>query len=71
MCEWVEIQAADIRDVDRHTAAAQSGEWPAPPDNIKKGGLPDKTRSRARASLRDTRDRPPVDLKWSGGKAGS
>lgn len=71
MCEWIEIQAADIRDVDRHTAAAQSGEWPAPPDNIKKGGLPDKTRGRARASLRDTRGLPPVDLKWSGGKAGS
>jgi DNA replication protein DnaC len=71
MCDWVEIQGADIRDADRHAAAAQSGEWPAPPDNIKKGGLPDKTRGRARAGLRDTRDRPPVDLKWSGGKAGS
>ena len=55
MCDWVEIQAADIRDVDRHSAAAQSGQWPAPPDNIKKGGLPDKTRSRARANLRETR----------------
>lgn len=71
MCDWVEIQAADIRDVDRHSAAAQSGQWPAPPDNIKKGGLPDRARSRARANLRETSDRPPVDLKWSGGKAGS
>ena len=68
MCDWVEIQGADIRDVDRHSAAAQSGEWPAPPENIKKAGLPDKTRARARATLRD---RPAVDLKWSGGKAGS
>jgi DNA replication protein DnaC len=71
MCEWVEIQGADIRDADRHSAAARIGEWPAPPDNIKKGGLPDKSRSRARANLRDTRDRPSADLKWSGGKAGS
>jgi DNA replication protein DnaC len=69
MCDWIEIQAADIRDADRHTAAAQIGEWPAPPDNIKKGGLPDKTRGRARAGLRDPR--ASVDLRWSGGKAGS
>lgn len=68
MCDWIEIQGADIRDVDRHTAAARLGEWPAAPDNIKKSGLPDKTRGRARASLRE---RAPVDLKWSGGKAGS
>lgn len=67
MCDWVEIQAADLRDVDRHTAAAQSGQWPAAPESIKKG-LPDKTRGRARASLRE---RGPADLKWSGGKAGS
>jgi DNA replication protein DnaC len=68
MCEWVEIQGADIRDVDRHTAAARMGEWPTPPENIKKGGLPEKTRGRARAGLRD---RSHDDLKWSGGKAGS
>ena len=68
MCDWVEIQAADIRDTDRHAVAARTGEWPAAPDNIKKGGLPDKTRGRARATLRD---RLPVDLKWPGGKAGS
>jgi DNA replication protein DnaC len=68
MCDWIEIQGADIRDADRHLAAARSGEWPAAPENIKKSGLPDKTRGRARANLRD---RPPVDLKWSGGKAGS
>jgi DNA replication protein DnaC len=68
MCDWIEIQGADIRDADRHTAAARSGEWPAPPDNIKKAGLPEKPRGRARATLRD---RPMVDLKWSGGKAGT
>ena len=68
MCDWVEMQGADIRDADRNRAAAQSGEWPAAPENIRKPGLPDKTRARARATLRD---RPPVDLKWSGGKAGS
>jgi DNA replication protein DnaC len=68
MCDWIEILGADIRDADGHTAAARSGEWPTPPENIKRSGLPAKTQARARATLRD---RPAVDLKWSGGKAGS
>lgn len=68
MCDWIEIQGADIRDVDRHTAAARMGEWPSPPENVRKSGLPDKTRGRARASLRE---RPLFDLKWPGGRAGS
>jgi DNA replication protein DnaC len=67
MCEWVEILGSDTRDKDRDAAAARSGEWPAAPD-IKRGGLPDKTRGRARATLRD---KTSVDLKWTGGKAGS
>jgi DNA replication protein DnaC len=68
MCDWVEIQATDIRDPERHAAAAESGRWPAPPDNIKKGGLPGKSRGQLRAQLRDKKN---VDLKWSGGRAGS
>jgi DNA replication protein DnaC len=68
MCEWVEIQGPDIRDIDRHTAAAESGRWPAAPDNIKKGNLPGKARGQARAQLRD---KGSADLKWTGGKAGS
>jgi DNA replication protein DnaC len=68
MCEWVEIQGPDIRDVDRDRAAAETGQWPAPPDNIKKGGLPGRARGQVRAQLRDKGD---ADLKWSGGKAGS
>jgi len=68
MCDWVEMGGADSRDADRHSAAARVGEWPAPPPSLRRSSLPDKTRARARANLRD---RPPVDLKWSGGKAGS
>jgi DNA replication protein DnaC len=68
MCEWVEIQGPDIRDIDRHTAAAESGRWPAAPDNIKKGNLPGKARGQVRAQLRD---KGSADLKWTGGKAGS
>jgi DNA replication protein DnaC len=68
MCEWVEIQGPDIRDVGRDAAAAESGQWPVAPDNIKKGGLPGKSRGQARAYLRDTGQ---LDLKWTGGKAGT
>ena len=68
MCEWVQIEGADERDKDREAAAARAGEWPAPPDNIKKPGLPQRTRGQARANVRD---RGPADLKWTGGKAGS
>jgi DNA replication protein DnaC len=72
MCDWVHIQGADIREVGRDASADAIASWqrssPGSPENIKKSTLPDKTRGRARATLRD---RPPVDLKWSGGKAGS
>jgi len=68
MCEWVEILGTDIRDPDRHTAAAEAGQWPTPPDNIKKGNLPGKTRGQVRAQLKD---KGAADLKWTGGKAGS
>lgn len=68
MCEWVEIQGPDIRDIGRDAAAAESGRWPVAPDNIRKTGLPGKARGQARARLRD---RGPADLKWTGGKAGS
>jgi hypothetical protein len=67
MCDWVEIQGADIRDTDRHSAAAERGQWPEPPASVK-GGLPGKSRGQARARLRDKEH---ADLKWSGGKAGS
>jgi DNA replication protein DnaC len=68
MCEWVEIQGPDIRDVGRDAAAAESGQWPVAPDNIKKGGLPGKSRGQARAQLRGQGQ---LDLKWTGGKAGT
>ena len=45
-----------------------AGQWPTPPDNIKKGALPGKSRGQVRAQLRD---KGAADLKWTGGKAGS
>jgi DNA replication protein DnaC len=68
MCEWVRIQSADIRDPGRAAAAAEAGQWPTPPDNIKKGALPGKTRGQVRAQLKD---KGAADLKWTGGKAGT
>lgn len=67
MCEWIQIDGADGRDHDREAAAARTGQWPNPPDNIKKAGLPGRTRGQARAQIRERG----ADLKWTGGKAGS
>jgi DNA replication protein DnaC len=72
MCDWVEVQGPDRREVGPEATAERIGDWkrtsPASPDNLKKSGLPEKTRGRARASLRQS---GPIDLKWTGGKAGT
>jgi DNA replication protein DnaC len=72
MCDWVSIQGADVRETGPDPSADTIANWqrrsPGSPENVKPSSLPDKTRSRARANLRD---RPASDLKWSGGKAGS
>jgi hypothetical protein len=73
MCDWVEMSGADFREVGPHASAEKIGQWqsdsPASPENLKRsGGLPPKTKSMARARLKD----PSVaELKWPGGRAGS
>jgi DNA replication protein DnaC len=69
MCHWVEVLGPDIRDQERLSAAARSGQLPPDPSNIKKKGLPSKVSGMAVARLRD--DRGQLDLKWTGGKGGS
>lgn len=69
MCHWIEVQGPDIRDQERVSAAARTGRLPVDPTNIKKKGLPQKTGGMAVAKLRD--ERPRLDLKWPGGRAGS
>src|SRR6188472_3957686 len=70
MCEWVEVQGADIRDVDRITTAAKTGHLPEPPERLtRKGPLPGKSSGMARARLKDSGTQ--FELNWSGGKAGS
>ena len=70
MCEWVDVQGTDNRDVERITAAAKSGHLPELPERItKKGPLPGKSGGMARARLKDSGTQ--FELNWSGGKAGS
>jgi DNA replication protein DnaC len=74
MCDWVEIQGADVREVGPHASAEKIADWqkksPASPQNVKKSSsLPPKTKGQARARLRDSGVQ--YELNWSGGKAGS
>ena len=69
MCEWVEVQGADIRDVDRITNAAKTGQMPETPERLTKKNLPGKSGGMARARLKDSGVQ--YELNWSGGKAGS
>jgi DNA replication protein DnaC len=74
MCDWVEIQGADVREVGPHATAEKIADWqkksPASPQNVKKSSsLPPKSKGMARARLKDPG--LPYELNWSGGKAGS
>jgi len=74
MCDWVEIQGVDIREVGSNASAAAIEQWhresPAPKDHLRRSGeRPGKPKGMARASLRDRG--PAGDLKWPGGRAGS
>lgn len=73
MCDWVEIQGVDVREVGPHASPDEIQRWqkqsPASPDNLRRsGGLPDKSKSMARARLRD---QTPAELNWPGGRAGT
>lgn len=70
MCDWVEIQGADVREVGPHASAEEIASWqkrsPASPENVRRS-LPPKAKGLARARLREAAP----ELKWSGGKAGT
>lgn len=74
MCDWVEIQGADIREVGPDASPDDIARWkatsPASPENADKSAkLPSRARGQARAQLRPGKG--DADLKWTGGKAGS
>lgn len=74
MCEWVEIQGADIREVGPHASANGIAQWkatsPASPENVDRAAkLPPRARNQARAQLRASKG--DGELKWTGGKGGT
>jgi DNA replication protein DnaC len=74
MCDWVEIQGADIREVGPDASPDDIARWkatsPASPENVDKASkLPTRARSQVRAQLRPSKG--DADLKWTGGKGGS
>ncbi len=74
MCDWVEIQGVDVREVGPNASADAIARWqrssPASPENVDKTSkLPPRAKSQARAQLRGPRT--DNELKWSGGKGGS
>jgi len=73
MCDWIEIQGADVREVGPHASPDGIARWkaesPASQENVDKSAkLPPRARTQARAQLRPPRG---GELKWTGGKAGS
>ncbi len=73
MCDWEEMRGADWREVGPRPTAEEIGRWqkdsPASPENLKRSaGLPPKSKSMARARLKDP---AAAELKWPGGRAGS
>jgi DNA replication protein DnaC len=74
MCDWVEIQGADIREVGPDASPADIARWqqtsPASPENLDRTTkLPSRARTQARAQLRPPRG--DGELKWTGGRGGT
>jgi hypothetical protein len=73
MCEWVEMDGFDTRQVGVNPTPADiarfNRESPESDQNRRPGGFPDKARGMARAGLRQSRGA--ADVNWAGGKGGS
>jgi hypothetical protein len=67
MCRWVFIESYDTRETGIHPNEKSVGKWNERAKRLE--GTVEKTRGMAKARLRQSQ--PSVDLKWSGGKAGS
>ena len=75
MCDWLLIDAVDMRDVPRYPTSEDIAKWrdtsPASPTNKRGSSLPPKAGSQAKAQLRKRESDGKADLKWPGGRAGS
>lgn len=73
MCHWVDMEGPDVREVGSPNPtpadiARYNQQSPLSDRNRKAGGIPDRAKGMARASLRP---RGNADVAWSGGKGGS
>ncbi len=73
MCHWVDMEGPDVREVGSPNPtpadiARFNQQSPLSDRNRRPGGVPDRTKGMARASLRP---RGNADVAWSGGKGGS
>jgi DNA replication protein DnaC len=71
MCHDVEMDGPDVRDVGLHPTPediARAQRDPEPDRRRRGSTFPDRTKSMARAALRQRGD---ADVAWSGGKGGS
>ncbi len=72
MCEWVEMDGYDTRQVGVHPSAEALARYdresPDSDRNRRRGDAADRPRSMARAGLKP---RGAADLRWAGGKGGS
>lgn len=75
MCEWLEIDSHDTREVGLNPTHDEIANWqqtsPASPKNRPRGGLPAKTSGQARAQMKNRESDGRADLRWPGGRAGS
>ncbi len=73
MCHWVDMEGPDVREVGSPNPtpadiARYNQQSPLSDRNRRVGGIPDRAKGMARASLRP---RGNADVAWSGGKGGS
>lgn len=73
MCHWVDMEGPDVREVGSPNPtpadiARYNQHSPLSDKNRRAGGIPDRAKGMARASLRP---RGNADVAWSGGKGGS
>ena len=76
MCDWVEIDGVDTREVGPHPTHEDIVRWqatsPGSPKNRGRRDLPAKSAGQAKGRLRPGEGKPgDAGLKWAGGKAGN
>ena len=71
MCEFLDLDGADYRELPLNGGTEELHTLWKLRKKPGRRALPEKSRGPARAQLRETRSPAQLDLKWSGGKAGT